>query len=1093
MSEHTLALPPIDGTVSLIPGLLDFHAEHNPNHPMFTFHSTDFPSISFLEFAQATHRISHILCPTRSEPEGEIIAVLVHCDTVLYDALLVGIVRAGMVPFPMSHRNPPAAVASMLNRSNCHRAVVQPAYIPLVNDARTLLPSSHHMHIDALPEFADVLPTLSPSVASVPAPAPPLYPAPAHPPAPTDVLLYLHSSGSTGYPKPIPQTHETLFKWCTLPWASASRAHGLRWGAMALPPFHTIGLGFQLFAPLVSGRATALFAPCAPAPPIVPTAENTLAAARATQVNALLNVPTFVEEWAQHEDDVRFLATLQAMAFAGGPLSKASGAKLAAAGVSIYSIYGATELGILSVIMDIGEDATDGAMRTRTDWDWISFPSECNTRWVPQGDGTSELHLLTCATHRPSVENLENGEHGYATSDVFEPHPTKAGLWRIVGRLDDVIVLGTGEKSVPIPQEHHITVHRLVSGALMFGRGRMQVGVLVEPHPAHAVPAGDEKAVAEYRNAIWHQVEEANQDAPAFGKIFKEMILVAAPARPFERTAKGTIGRKKTLALYEEDIEALYQAVDASKDVTGIQPPPSWDAANVLGWLQEHVAVLNNDVVPNPSEDIFEHGFDSLSATFLRNHIIGALRAASNHATNAAALHIPLNFVYTHPTLAGLADAVAGLVESGSVSAKLTPVEQIEAMIAKYTVRLPHTFTKTARCDKDLVVVLTGSTGGLGSHLLAVLLQDARVVRVYALNRGTGLSERQRRAFDDACLPVGLLTSPKLVLLEAEFMQEYFGLEPAVLDEICSSATHIVHNAWKVDFNLSLSSFESQIATSVRLLCLAPGARFVFTSSVSVAMGSVGVNSGPMREEPLHEPELAAVSGYAESKYVVEEVLANARNLGMDTTTVRIGQICGSSQSGTWSTSEWLPSLVKSSISLCCWPALNGVVAWIPVDVVAHAMVDVMTNTHTPALVNFVHPHPVPWAEVLDAMNHELDTTLPCLPLENWVRKLEDISEHASVQDLEDIVRNNHQWMPSSMLTAASYLEQPALKLLQYFRDIVVLEGLRQGEDLEVGGIPRFETSKAQSVSPILANLRRLGAEDAKAWIQYWRVKAFIA
>ncbi|KAH9928993.1 hypothetical protein B0H21DRAFT_700203 [Amylocystis lapponica] len=1022
MSANIEVFPPTDGSIPVIPGFLDFHAERNPTYPMFVFPSDDIPSISFREFAEATHRIAHILRPTRSGPDGAVVAVLIHCDTILYDALLVGIIRAGMVPFPMSERNSPPAVASMLSRSNCHNVVLQPAFASLVAEARALLPSSHHVHLDMLPEFAEILPTLSSSTASTPVPAVKAYPAPEHPRSPTAVMLYIHSSGSTNHPKPIPQTDEALQKWCTFPWATEARAHALRWGAMALPPFHTIGLCYQLLVPLLSGYPSALFAPCAPAPPVVPNTENILEASRITGVTALLNVPTFLEEWAQDDNAIEYLKTLKCVSFAGGPLSVASGNKLTSAGVNIYSCYGATEAGTLSTLMDISDNDADPVNRTRADWEYISLPSICNVRWVSQGDGTFELQFISCPTHKCSVENieLETGERGYSTSDVFEPHPTKAGLWRTIGRLDDLIVLGTGEKSVPSPQEHIIMASPLVSGALMFGRGRMHVGVLVEPRAAYTVPWGDEKAAAEYRNAIWPKVEEANQIAPAYGRIFKEMILISDPARPFERAAKATINRKKVIAQYDEDIDAF------------------------------------------------------LSATFLRNHIMGILRASSDPAANAAASQVTTNFVYTYPTLAGLADAVARLVQPGSTAAEPTPVEQINAMIAKYTARLPRAFTKIGRYDKDLVVVLTGSTGGLGSHLVADLLGDARVTRVYALNRGTGLAERQRRAFENAQLPLDLLSSPKLVLLDADFAREDFGLKPTVLEEIRSTATHVVHNAWKVDFNLSLPSFESQVATSVRLACVAPGSRFIFTSSVSVAMGTVGVNSGRVREEPLHEPELALVNGYAQSKYVVEEVLANARDLGKDVTTVRIGQICGSSQSGTWNTSEWVPSLVKSSISLGCWPALDGVVAWVPVDVVANAMVDVMTNGQSPVLVNFLHPRPVSWSAILDAMNQEFNVTLPSVPLGSWVKKLEDISESASAQDLENT---------------------PALKLLQYFREIVTVEGLKQGglEDLEVGGIPRFETSKAQTVSPTLANLRCLGAENVKAWVQYWRAKAFIA
>ena len=83
------------------------------------------------------------------------------------------------------------------------------------------------------------------------------------------------------------------------------------------------------------------------------------------------------------------------------------------------------------------------------------------------------------------------------------PHPTRPGLWRIVGRADDVIMLANGEKTVPGPMEGVIMSSALVQGAVMFGRERNQVGVLLEPAPAHAIDPADEIALARFRNAIW--------------------------------------------------------------------------------------------------------------------------------------------------------------------------------------------------------------------------------------------------------------------------------------------------------------------------------------------------------------------------------------------------------------------------------------------------------------------------------------------------------------------------------------------------------------------------------------------------------------
>ena len=36
----------------------------------------------------------------------------------------------------------------------------------------------------------------------------------------------------------------------------------------------------------------------------------------------------------------------------------------------------------------------------------------------------------TCETHQPAVENLDD-VRGYSTRDLYEPHSTKKGLWRM--------------------------------------------------------------------------------------------------------------------------------------------------------------------------------------------------------------------------------------------------------------------------------------------------------------------------------------------------------------------------------------------------------------------------------------------------------------------------------------------------------------------------------------------------------------------------------------------------------------------------------------------------------------------------------------
>ena len=53
-------------------------------------------------------------------------------------------------------------------------------------------------------------------------------------------------------------------------------------------------------------------------------------------------------------------------------------------------------------------------------------------------------------------------------------------------------------------------------------------------------------------------VEKANDLAPTFARIFKEMIIVTRPDKPLPRAAKGTVVRPQAIQLYSKEIEELY-------------------------------------------------------------------------------------------------------------------------------------------------------------------------------------------------------------------------------------------------------------------------------------------------------------------------------------------------------------------------------------------------------------------------------------------------------------------------------------------------------------------------------------------------------
>lgn len=267
----------------------------------------------------------------------------------------------------------------------------------------------------------------------------------------------------------------------------------------------------------------------------------------------------------------------------------------------------------------------------------------------------------------------------------------------------------------------------------------------------------------------------------------------------------------------------------------------------------------------------------SLSATYLRNRIIGALRSSNDPLAQAASSHVSQDLIFSHPTIQRLAAAVEQLVHSDSDNVPSNSKEDaayIERMVAKYSLGLP-TFKGRPSPDCDLIVLLTGSTGNLGSHILASLLSEKRVVKVFTLNRSSPRHNRQEDSFADSGFPLKLLGSKALHPLVGDISLPDLGLEPGVFAEVKSQVTHIIHNAWRLDFNLSLSSFEGLVASARNLIdisgqCHNP-VHFSFTSSISSAQ-RWDVSHGPVPEEVLPNAEVAVGWGYGASKYVVERV-----------------------------------------------------------------------------------------------------------------------------------------------------------------------------------------------------------------------------
>lgn len=134
-----------------------------------------------------------------------------------------------------------------------------------------------------------------------------------------------------------------------------------------------------------------------------------------------------------------------------------------------------------------------------------------------------------------------------------------------------------------------------------------------------------------------------------------------------------------------------------------------------------------------------------------------------------------------------LASAVHRIVTTGSQDSHSDSAAELTALVSRYASNLPKPVcTKEASRTRPTVVLLTGSTGNLGTHILAALLEDPSIHCVYTLNRkSAAVQKRQVKAFIERDLPIELLQRGKIIELLGDVTQDRLGLEELTFREVC--------------------------------------------------------------------------------------------------------------------------------------------------------------------------------------------------------------------------------------------------------------------------------------------------------------------
>ncbi|MEU1212539.1 amino acid adenylation domain-containing protein [Streptomyces sp. NPDC005790] len=311
--------------------------------------------------------------------------------------------------------------------------------------------------------------------------------------------------------------------------------------------------------------------------------------------------------------------------------------------------------------------------------------------------------------------------------------------------------------------------------------------------------------------------------------------------------------------------------------------------------------------------------------------------------------------------------------------------------------------------------LLTGASGFLGAFLLRDLMETTGGP-VDCLVRAE--DERHGRHRLRANLERYGLWRPRYAdLIRAvpgDLAAPGLGLSPGHRAALVRRLGPVVHNGARVNFAAAYGDLRASNVTGteelLRLLADSgsPGMHYVSTTSVYAPVSGSG--AATVTESSPTGPASDLPDGYAQSKWVAEQLVGLARERGLPVTVHRPGRISGDTTTGACQDRDLLWQLIKGCLQAGAVPDLaHGSTDWVPVDYVSGAVVALcasgrsgdetyhLTNPDAPGLDRVF--------EVAARLGHELHT----VPAPHWQALVAAQHDNAAQLFLGDGGQTRHE------------------------------------------------------------------------------------
>ncbi|MDP1604625.1 MAG: amino acid adenylation domain-containing protein [Legionella sp.] len=278
--------------------------------------------------------------------------------------------------------------------------------------------------------------------------------------------------------------------------------------------------------------------------------------------------------------------------------------------------------------------------------------------------------------------------------------------------------------------------------------------------------------------------------------------------------------------------------------------------------------------------------------------------------------------------------------------------------------------------DEPQHILLTGASGFLGAHLLSDLYHTTKA-KIYCLIRANNEDDaiiRLNNTLEKYQLT--LQCNERIVPLLGDLTRPQLGLSGTQFDKLIDEVDVIFHNGAAVNhlYNYELLR-AANVSSTIDIISLAMQHKIKpihYVSTLSAASNfldeSRSIIEGFMDAKQTTTPP---TDGYSQTKWVAEQLLAEASSRGLEINIYRPGWIVGQTHTGAINAeSNHLLMLLKGCIQLKVAPAWDMMLDMLPVDTVSNIIINTALHSKKHNNVfNLVNPNKISWTELIHYIN----------------------------------------------------------------------------------------------------------------------------